>query len=69
MIPLARASVAAAVSAYQLDKVDFLTTLAAQDKLDDYQAEFFRNQADRFADLARIDAITGAAGGEGIPGR
>jgi len=60
VIPLARSAEAAAVSAYQLDKVDFLTTLAAQDKLDDYLAEFFTNEADRFGDLAKIDAMTGA---------
>ncbi|MHB8381575.1 MAG: TolC family protein, partial [Candidatus Binataceae bacterium] len=60
VIPLARAAQAAAVSAYQINKVDFLTMLAAQDKLDDYQAEFFTNQAERFSDLARIDALAGS---------
>jgi outer membrane protein, heavy metal efflux system len=59
VIPLARSAVAAAVSAYQVDKVDFLTMLAAQDNLDNYRADYWKNEADRFGDLARIDEISG----------
>jgi outer membrane protein, heavy metal efflux system len=59
VIPLARSAVAAAVSAYQVDKVDFLTMLAAQDNLDNYRAEYWNNEAARFNDLARIDEVTG----------
>lgn len=59
VIPLARSAVAAAVSAYQVDKVDFLTMLAAQDNLDNYRAEYWNNEAARFSDLARIDEVTG----------
>jgi outer membrane protein, heavy metal efflux system len=60
VIPIARAAVAASISAYQVDKVDFLTMLAAQDNLDDYQTEYWRSEADRFTDLALIDEVTGA---------
>jgi cobalt-zinc-cadmium efflux system outer membrane protein len=59
VIPLARSAVAAAVSAYQVDKVDFLTMLAAQDNLDNYRADYWNNEAARFSDLARIDEVTG----------
>jgi cobalt-zinc-cadmium efflux system outer membrane protein len=69
VLPLAHSAVAAAVSAYQLDKVDFLTTLAAEDKLDDYRAEFWENEANRFADLAQIDAMTGVGAAAEGPNR
>jgi cobalt-zinc-cadmium efflux system outer membrane protein len=59
VIPLARSAVAAAISAYQVDKVDFLTMLAAQDNLDNYRAEYWNNEAARFSDLAQIDEVTG----------
>jgi outer membrane protein, heavy metal efflux system len=59
VIPLARSAVAAAVSAYQVDKVDFLTMLAAQDNLDNYRAEYWNNEAARFSDLAHIDEVSG----------
>jgi outer membrane protein, heavy metal efflux system len=59
VIPLARSAVAAAISAYQVDKVDFLTMLAAQDNLDNYRADYWNNQAARFIDLAQIDEVTG----------
>ncbi len=61
VIPLASSEVAAAISAYRVDRVDFLTLLAAQDNLDKYQAAYWRNEADRFRDLAEIDEVTGAA--------
>lgn len=60
VIPVARAAVSASVNAYQVNKVDFLTVLAAQDNLDNYQAEYWRNEAERFRDLAKIDEVTGA---------
>lgn len=60
VIPVARAAVSASVSAYQVNKVDFLTLLAAQDNLDTYQTEYWRNEAERFRDLAQIDQVTGA---------
>jgi hypothetical protein len=43
-----------------VNKVDFLTLLAAQDNLDNYQTEYWRNEAERFRDLAVIDELTGA---------
>lgn len=61
VIPLARSEVDAAVSAYRVDKVDFLTLLAAQDNLEKYQTAYWHNQADRYRDLAEIDEVTGAA--------
>ena len=61
VIPLASSEVAAAISAYRVDRVDFLTLLAAQDNLDKYEAAYWRNEADRFRDLAEIDEVTGAA--------
>jgi cobalt-zinc-cadmium efflux system outer membrane protein len=60
VIPVARAEVSASVSAYQVNRVDFLTLLAAQDNLDTYQTEYWRNEAERFRDLAQIDEVTGA---------
>lgn len=60
VIPVARAAVSASVSAYQVNRVDFLTLLAAQDNLDTYQTEYWRNEAERFRDLAEIDRVTGA---------
>jgi cobalt-zinc-cadmium efflux system outer membrane protein len=59
VIPLARSAVAAAISAYQVDKVDFLTMLAAQDNLDNYRAQYWNNEAARFSDLAHIDEVSG----------
>ena len=61
VIPVARTEVSASISAYQVNKVDFLTLLAAQDNLDTYQTEYWRNEAERFRDLAEIDQVTGAA--------
>ncbi len=60
VIPVARAAVSASLSGYQVNRVDFLTVLAAQDNLDNYQADYWRNEADRFRDLAKIDEVTGA---------
>jgi cobalt-zinc-cadmium efflux system outer membrane protein len=60
VIPVARAEVSASISAYQVNRVDFLTLLAAQDNLDTYQTEYWRNEAERFRDLAEIDRVTGA---------
>jgi outer membrane protein, heavy metal efflux system len=60
VIPVASAAVNASVSAYQVNKVDFLTLLAAQDNLDNYQIEYWRNEGERFRDLAQIDEVTGA---------
>lgn len=61
VIPLARSEVSAAVNAYQVDKVDFLTLLAAQDNLEKYQTAYWHNEADRYRDLAQIDEVTGKA--------
>ncbi len=60
VIPVARAAVSASLNAYQVNRVDFLTVLAAQDNLDNYQAEYWLNEAERFRDLAKIDEVTGA---------
>gem|GEM_PF-3501629 len=60
VIPVARAALSASLSAYQVNRVDFLTVLAAQDNLDNYQAEYWFNEAERFRDLAKIDEVTGA---------
>jgi cobalt-zinc-cadmium efflux system outer membrane protein len=60
VIPLARSQVAASISAYQVSAVDFLTLLDAQQKLVDYQAQYWLNRADRYRDLAQIDELTGA---------
>ncbi|HUY19950.1 MAG TPA: TolC family protein [Candidatus Binataceae bacterium] len=62
VIPLARSEVNAAISAYRVDKVDFLTLLAAQDNLEKYQTAYWHNEADRYRDLAQIDEVTGEAG-------
>jgi outer membrane protein, heavy metal efflux system len=61
VIPLAHSEVDAAVSAYRVDKVDFLTLLAAQDNLEKYRTAYWHNEADRYGDLAEIDEVTGAA--------
>jgi cobalt-zinc-cadmium efflux system outer membrane protein len=61
VIPLARSEVGAAISAYRVDKVDFLTLLAAQDNLEKYETAYWHNEADRYRDLAQIDEVTGAA--------
>lgn len=61
VIPLARSEYDAAVSAYRVDKVDFLTVLAAQDNLEKYETAYWRNEADRYRDLAQIGKVTGAA--------
>lgn len=60
VIPLARAEVNAAISAYRVNKVDFLTLLAAQDNLEKYQTAYWYNEADRYRDLTQIDEVTGA---------
>ena len=60
VIPLARTAVAAAINAYQVDQVDFMTLLGAQEKLDNYETEYWNNQAERFRDLAEIDEVAGA---------
>src|SRR5581483_4307096 len=61
VIPLARSEVDAAISAYRVDKVDFLTLLAAQDNLEKYETAYWHNEADRYRDIAQIDEVTGAA--------
>jgi outer membrane protein, heavy metal efflux system len=61
VIPLARSEVDAAISTYRVDKVDFLTLLAAQDNLEKYETAYWHNQADRYSDIAQIDEVTGAA--------
>ena len=61
VLPLARSEYDAAVSAYRVDKVDFLTLLAAQDNLEKYETAYWHNEADRYRDLAQIDKATGAA--------
>lgn len=61
VIPVARAEVDAAISAYRVDKVDFLTVLAAQDNLEKYETAYWRNEAERYRDLAQIEQVTGAA--------
>ena len=67
VLPLAHSSLAAAVSAYQVDKVDFLTVLAAEEELNNYEADYWNNLAERFRDLVQIDDVAGgsvlAAGG------
>jgi outer membrane protein TolC len=60
VVPVASAAVQASVSAYQVNRVDFLTVLAAQDNLDNYQTEYWSNETERFRDLANIDEVTGA---------
>jgi cobalt-zinc-cadmium efflux system outer membrane protein len=64
VIPLARGEVNAAISAYRVDKVDFLTLLAAQDNLEKYETAYWHNEADRYRDLAQIDEVTGEGIGE-----
>jgi outer membrane protein TolC len=64
VIPLARSEVSAAVSAYRVDKVDFLTLLAAQDNLEKYQTAYWHNEAERYRDLAQIDEVTGTPLGQ-----
>ncbi|MGH8013801.1 MAG: TolC family protein [Candidatus Binataceae bacterium] len=60
VIPLARSQVAASLSAYQVSAVDFLTLLDSQQKLEDYQNEYWLNRAKRYQDLAQIDELSGA---------
>ncbi|MGH7985217.1 MAG: TolC family protein [Candidatus Binataceae bacterium] len=60
VIPLARSQVAASLSAYQVSAVDFLTLLDSQQKLEDYQNEYWLNRAERYQDLAQIDELSGA---------
>lgn len=61
VIPVARSELDAAVSAYRVDRVDFLTLLAAQDNLEKYETAYWHNEADRYRDLVQIDEVTGAA--------
>jgi outer membrane protein, heavy metal efflux system len=65
VIPLASSAVAASISAYQVDRVDFLTLLAAQDKLDDYRARYWREAAEVFRDTAQIEEVAGLVMSEG----
>ena len=37
-----------------------MTLLSAQEKLDDYETEYWHNRAEGFRDLAEIDEVTGA---------
>lgn len=61
VIPLARSEVSAAISAYRVDKVDFLTLLAAQDNFEKYETAYWHNEADRYRDFVQIDEVTGTA--------
>ncbi|MBF6570032.1 MAG: TolC family protein [Candidatus Binataceae bacterium] len=61
VIPLAQTALASAMSAYQVGKVDFVTLLTAQGKLDEFKNLYWQNEAERFKDLALIDEDTGAA--------
>jgi outer membrane protein, heavy metal efflux system len=60
VVPIARTAVSAAISAYRVDQVDFMTLLSAQEKLDDYETEYWHNRAEGFRDRAEIDEVTGA---------
>jgi cobalt-zinc-cadmium efflux system outer membrane protein len=59
VVPLAQNAVEAAISGYQVNQVDFLTLLEAEDKLDQYRTEYWRNEAERFRDLVKIEEVVG----------
>ncbi|MGH7813727.1 MAG: TolC family protein [Candidatus Binataceae bacterium] len=61
VIPLAQTAVAASISAYQVDQVDFLTMLKAQDTLDEDRAQYWRERAEVFRDSALLQEAAGTA--------
>jgi outer membrane protein TolC len=62
ILPQAEAAVAAAVSAYRVGKVDFLTVIENQMTVNRYQIEMFRVTARLHHAVARIDALLGGGG-------
>ncbi len=62
ILPQAEAAVAAAVSAYRVGKVDFLTVIENQMTVNRYQIEMFRATARLHHAVARIDALLGGGG-------
>lgn len=59
IIPQAKQSLESAMSAYQNDKVDFLTLLNSQMSLLDYELNELRARTDYRKDLAQLDALQG----------
>ncbi|MEJ2635695.1 MAG: TolC family protein [Calditrichia bacterium] len=60
IIPQASQTLQSALSAYQVDKVDFLTLVDSQMMLFNYELEYYRAVADYHKNLADLEAQTGA---------
>lgn len=67
ILPQARQTYQASLTAYQVGKVDALNLLDSLLKLDRYQVEYQRVLADHQRDVARLEGLTGVALGE--PGK
>ncbi|MBN2365407.1 MAG: TolC family protein [Calditrichaeota bacterium] len=59
IIPLIRQSLQSALSAYQVDKIDFLSVLDNQMKLYEYELEFYRIVTDYMKNIAELELIAG----------
>ena len=63
ILPQARQSMAAAVSAYQVGKISFLALLDTMLTLYKYEVEYFRTIADHGRSMARLEAEAGLTAG------
>ena len=63
VLPQARAAVESALSAYRVGNVDFMTLLNNEMTVNRYEIEVVRLTAAYYRAVARIDALTGVAGG------
>lgn len=59
LLPQARQSYQAALAAYQVDQVDFLTLLTSVLSLQRYQLDYYRALTDHQLGLSRIEMLTG----------
>ena len=60
ILPQARASLASALSSYQVGKVEFLTVLDNQSTIFTYETEYYRAIADFAKNVAELERIVGA---------
>ncbi len=60
ILPQARQALQSSLSAYQVDKVDFLSVLDNQMNLYEYELEFYRALTDFYIDIARLEEISGS---------
>lgn len=64
ILPQARASVEAALSAYRVGQVDYMTLVENEMTVNRYEIELVRITAQYHAAVARIDALIGVGGGD-----